>query len=185
MNTALTPPTEHDPPPPRTVILAQLGDRAALERLLMHTRPWLSRCLVRMLGESDAPDAVQEVMFIVARRLALLDEPRAYRAWVYRIATRYAFRVLSGRRRHGALDERFSEAEAPEMTPPDREEIDRLRDRISELPPNSLAVIVLHYGEGLSIARVSDVLGVPEGTVKSRLNTALSALRRLMKDARS
>lgn len=163
--------------PARVVIRAQLGDRAALQAMLVWTRPWLARCLRAMLPAHDAEDAVQEVMLIVARRVGLLDEPRAYRAWVYRIATRHALRVLAKRRRVATLDSETPVA-AREAAEPDREELERLRAEVSKLTPNSLAVIVLHYFEGLSIARVSGVLGVPEGTVKSRLNTALAALRR-------
>lgn len=165
------------PPPTRLVIRAQLGERAALEALLVLTRPWLWRCLRAMLGEADAEDAVQEVMWTVARRLGLLNELRAYRAWVYRIATRHALRVLSRRRRFAPLDDAAAAADSAGDHAPSPEELERLRAEISRLTPNSLAVVVLHYGEGLGIARVADVLGVPEGTAKSRLNSALAALR--------
>lgn len=162
------------------LIRAQLGDRVAMEKLLVFTRPWLLRYLVSLLGPQDAEDAVQDVFVAIWRSLADLEHPRAYRAWVYRIATRHAMRVLAKRRRHRQLDT-CREVEASAHSPLTPYEIAQLEREIAHLTPNSASVVALHYTAGLSIARVADVLGVPEGTVKSRLASALSALRRKLR----
>lgn len=167
-----------DPITPALIARAQLGDRAAMEQLLHATQPWLRRCLFGLLGEPEADDALQDVLLIVARRLPLIDEPRAYRSWVYRVATRHALRLIKRRRHHAPLDDSLPSPTA--AAPPDAEELERLREQIAQLSPNSRIVIVLHYNEQLTIAQVADVLDLPEGTVKSRLAAALSTLRRAL-----
>ena len=73
---------------------------------------------------------------------------------------------------------------AAEIAPPDPDELSRLSSEIERLSPNTRAVVVLHYHEGLSIRQVSAVLGLPAGTIKSRLATGLARLReRLSADA--
>lgn len=164
--------------PVRVVVRAQLGEGAAMARLLEWTRPWLASYLSGLVGGSLAEDAAQEVLLIVARKVSLLDEPRAYRAWVYRVATRHGLRVL--KRSRPAMPLEWDAPAREESPPPDAEELARIRGQIDRLSPNSRAVMALHYEAGLSIATVADVLGVPAGTVKSRLNAALNTLRRAL-----
>ena len=61
------------------------------------------------------------------------------------------------------------------------EEIERMAGFLGEVSPASRAVIVLHYLEGLSLAEVAAVLGIPLGTAKSRLAYGLAVLRKKMK----
>lgn len=58
-----------------------------------------------------------------------------------------------------------------------------LMPAIGRLRPDHRAVIALHYSVGMTIADVANVLGIPSGTAKSRLNSALEALRRAIPDA--
>lgn len=168
----------------RLVLRAQLGDREAVAQLITQTLPWLRSCLYRLMAhDSDADDAAQDVLLIVFRKLALLDEPRAYRAWVYRTASRQALALLRKRGRLRPLIDAEMITPAPEPTPIDREELARIESGILRLTPNTRAVVDLHYYEGLSIAQTAAVLEIPEGTSKSRLAAGLAALRRsLAKD---
>jgi RNA polymerase sigma-70 factor (ECF subfamily) len=166
----------------RRVLRAQLGDRTALERLLEGTQPWLFQCLLRLLPRREAAeDVLQDVFITICRKLKWLHDPRLYRAWVYRIATRQAFRQL---RRDRSRAERFTseELDAVLATTPARETLSEeeaaaLERRLSELPGGPRTVVVLHYLEGLTLREVADVLDVPLGTVKSRLAYGLRRLR--------
>jgi len=165
---------------PYLILRAQLGDRTAMDRLLLDTASRLRPYLIRlMIHRHDAEDALQGTLLLIWKRLYQLDDPRAYWAWAYRIASREGRRQISRkqRRREREAPQGFEPAEnPPEKT--DEETIARLLEHISELPANTRDVILLHYSEGFSIRLISAITAVPVGTVKSRLNTALRSLRR-------
>jgi len=81
------------------VLRAQCGDREALELLLTAVRPSLERYVRGLVGSSDAEDVLQEVLLIVYRKLKLLEHPEVFRAWMFRVASRAAFRHLKKRNR--------------------------------------------------------------------------------------
>jgi RNA polymerase sigma-70 factor (ECF subfamily) len=147
--------------------------------LLRHLQPALSRYVSRLVGATQADDVVQDVLITVARKLAWLAEPRVFRAWVFRIASRAAFSHLRRQKRRAEqpLDEgAIGELAAPEPRPPEallRELLDS-----DELSPASRAVLVLHFDEEMPLAEVAAILEIPLGTVKSRLAFGLKALRR-------
>ncbi len=165
------------------VLRAQVGDRSATEDLLEGTVPWLQPYLRKIVGDPDfADELVQEVLLKVYRNLVFLNEPRVYRSWVYRIATRHAFRRLLRRRRRrqhelavGSVPEEAVEPEPPPLL--EANELAHLRETVAEMPAKSRAVVALHYFEGLSIPQVAAVLDIQPGTVKSRLNYGLRWLR--------
>ena len=104
------------------VLRAQVGDRSAIEDLLVETATWLQPYLRKIVGDPELADELsQEVLLKVYRNLVLLNEPRVYRSWVYRIATRHAFRQLSRRsKRHRheiAVDSVPEEAAEPDPPP--------------------------------------------------------------------
>ena len=162
------------------VLRAQLGDRRAIDDLMRRTTPWLRAYLTRLINDDHvAADVTQDALVLAWRHLKHVHEPRAWRAWVYRVATREAFRRLKKR---AGRAERIDQVEpeivaALEATPPDAEELARLVQEIDRLSPNTRAVVVLHYCEGLSIRQVGAVLGLPAGTIKSRLAAGLARLR--------
>lgn len=82
---------------PLVIGLAQTGDRRALEQLLLSIREPLFDHIRRIVGDGfSAEDVLQETLFTICRRLPSLREPKWFRAWAYRIATRQA--VRRGRR---------------------------------------------------------------------------------------
>jgi RNA polymerase sigma-70 factor (ECF subfamily) len=164
------------------VVRAQCGDRDALEQLLRRIQPPLHRYVSRIVGPTSADDVVQETLIAVARKLAWLAEPRVFRAWVFRIASRAAFSHLRRhkRRAEDALDDAVIEtAEAPAAAPTG----ERLRELLDSdaISPASRAVLLLHFQEEMPLAEVAAVLEIPLGTVKSRLAFGLKTLRKQMK----
>jgi RNA polymerase sigma-70 factor (ECF subfamily) len=175
-----------DPEEAIWVVQAQCGDRDALERLLRGVLPLLHGYVLRMVGPEAADDVVQEALITVARKLAWLREPRLFRAWMFRIASRAAFRHLRRERRRGPYDSDVATLEmiaAPEPLPSD----DLLRELLESehVSPLSRAVLVLHFQEELPLADVAAILEIPVGTAKSRLAYGLKALRRHLAARRS
>ena len=169
------------------VLRAQAGDLEAFDALYRLYAPVLLRHLHHVLGDADrAEDALQDVFVLVYRKVQWLRDPASLRPWLYRLATRHALRQLQAgyRRRESQLpdDEWAQIARHATETPLDRSlTSEEVRRAMSRLPAISRAVLSLHYLEGLPLADVARVLGVPVGTAKSRLSAGLARLRRLVR----
>ena len=167
----------------RRVLLAQSGDREALDGLLRDLQGPLFGYLAGLVGDRHlAEDVLQDAFVLICRKLAWLREPEVFRPWAYRIASREAFRRLRKERRRGvrlvegSIAEELAADEEPEAFEP--EWLGRIPELIGSASPASRAVLMLHYLEGLSLDEVAAVLDLSPGTVKSRLSYGLAALRR-------
>ena len=163
------------------VLLAQSGDREALDELLREIAPPLHGYLRTMTGSAAlADDLLQECLILICGKLGGLREPRAFRTWAYRVASRLAFRRLKAETQWVSLDEELERADVahPVLGPPEGIEPEALEQLFAELSPASRSVLALHYLDELSIAEIADVLDLPTGTVKSRLGYGLRKLRR-------
>jgi RNA polymerase sigma-70 factor, ECF subfamily len=166
----------------RLVLLAQSGDRAALEELFESVEPPLLRFIRGSVGERAlAEDVLQEVFILIYRKLYWLREPELFRPWAYRIAGREVVRQLKRERRWA--ERAGDEAELESLAAETREEFrpdltGRLPELLSKVSPASRMVLVLHYLEEMPLQEVADVLGLPLGTAKSRLAYGLAALRK-------
>src|ERR1700678_1540330 len=87
------------------VLLAQAGDRAALEQLLRNSHAPLRRYITRLAGADLADDILQETSIQIFRKLRFLREPAVFRPWAFRIASRIAFSHLKHARRWQPLDD--------------------------------------------------------------------------------
>jgi RNA polymerase sigma-70 factor (ECF subfamily) len=165
---------------------AQCGDQEALERLLRSVQPALHRYVRRLTGDSDTDDVVQDVLVAIARNVVWLVEPKLFRPWAFRIASRASFSHLRRMRRRGieeSADEVLASLPAPEP-PPSNELLSELLDG-EVLSPASRAVLVLHFQEEMQLDEVAAVLEIPLGTVKSRLAYGLKTLRQYLREKRS
>ena len=135
-----------------------------------------------IVGDSDtAKDVLQESLWVIARKLPSLRDPRWMRAWAYRIATREAVhRTHSEKRwkealRGDDLNVLVAEADDEQF---DGEVIAEIVSRLDSLSPASQVVLRMHYLQGLTHVEIAEALEVAVGTVKSRLSYGLAALRR-------
>lgn len=173
------------------VLRAQSGDRKALNALLQHIQDPLFGYLFKLVGERDlARDILQEVFILIYKKLAQLQEPTLFRPWAYRIASRTAFKRLKREKRwreqlrdETLFDTRTVQAFENELTPESKEQLDRLI--VTHVSPASRAVLLLHYFHSMTLVEVANVLGIPLGTVKSRLAYGLHRLRCVMAKERS
>jgi RNA polymerase sigma-70 factor (ECF subfamily) len=169
------------------VIRAQRGDKEAFTRLADGlSAPFLSTAHRILRDLTMAEDATQQALLHAWQRLPQLRDPERFEAWSYRLLV------------HACHDEgrKASRWAAPLKVMPrgeswvvdeanavlDRDELDRAFRRLSV---EHRAVVVLHYYRHLSNEEVAEVMGIPVGTVASRLHHALRALRSALEaDAR-
>jgi len=162
---------------------AQAGDREAFDRLFRLLQEPLYHYIFSLVGaRAPAEDILQDVFILIYRKIRWLREPELFRPWVYRIATREAFKHLKRERRWS--DKTEDESVLLNLPAPSRDElspemISRLVAQLVErLSPASRAVIVLHYLHEMPLAEIAEALGVAVGTVKSRLAYGLDLMRR-------
>jgi RNA polymerase sigma-70 factor (ECF subfamily) len=164
------------------------GDRAALEELI---RTWELRLLyfIRRLvrDETDAWDVFQETWVRVLRGIGSLSEPGSLAPWLYRVARNTALRhAQSSAPPHESLEDHpdalASDPGADSLDFTDAEQVHRGLLALS-LPHRE--VLTLFFLEDLSVEEVATVLGVPAGTVKSRLHYAKRALRKAIAEEAS
>jgi RNA polymerase sigma-70 factor (ECF subfamily) len=132
-----------------------------------------------MVSDPDlADDAVQEALIVAWRDLRALRDHDRFDAWLYRILVRCVYRVAGGERREADRRQRMRDDTANARDPSNdlanRDEIDR---GFRSLKAEYRAVLVTHHYLGLSDDEAAEVLGVPAGTVKSRLHRATAAMR--------
>jgi RNA polymerase sigma-70 factor (ECF subfamily) len=157
------------------VVLAQGGDREALERLAHRWRPRHYAHARRLLRRSDAAaDAVQEAWVGILRGLALLQDPARFPAWSYSIVTR---RCRDLQRRGARAPSEELSAEFPDPATPDPGAAQDLRRAMEALGPDQRAALALFYRDGFTAAEIAEALAIPEGTVKTRLFHARRLLR--------
>jgi len=128
----------------------------------------------RALADDAAQDAVQRAFGALDR----FDETRPFGPWLKRIAANRAIDLLRRGRRLTPLDEHapvaaWDAGEAAEA----RESLRSVAEAVGALDPQKRIVIVLRYWLDFSVEEIAGVLGVPVGTVASRLSRALTQLR--------
>ena len=142
----------------------------------------------RLAGnEADALDATQEALIAIARGIRRFDGRAAFSTWAYRVATNACLDELRRRRRRplpGLPDDglgdhaEFGAATAPGIDAlPERLAIDAA---LAELPEEFRAPVVLRDLCDLDYAEIADVLGIPPGTVRSRIARGRRQLARLL-----
>lgn len=164
-------------------IRAKRGDKAAFEEIVrMLERPLFY--YVRRLVESDedAWDVLQQTWVKAFRGLGSLRETKSLRIWLYAIAHRTVMsHHRAAYRNQAILDEAFGPEVAVETeATPIPEDAERVHLALAQLHPDFRAVLTLRFLEQLSIDESAEIIGVPSGTVKSRLFHAKRALKRIL-----
>ena len=169
--------------------VAARGDRQAFAALFKHFAPRVKSYLMRAgSSEGQAEDLVQETMISVWRKAALFDARQAgVSTWIFTIARN--LRVDQFRRQgSGLLDGDAGELEAEladGAPPPDEQALVLQRERgvrraMQQLSTEQVQVLQLSFFEEHSHARIAQDLGLPLGTVKSRVRLAVAHMRRLL-----
>ncbi len=185
-------------------LLAQVraGEHSYLEDLIRRYERELYGYLRRYLGRDDLAEEVFQATFVqVFRKIGQYEPGRPARPWLYAVATNQAIDAMRRRARRpdraadpslglpaGADDDArpfLDLLPAPGPGPTENLETDELRRQVraavDQLPELFRQVVILAYFQGLKLQEVGDVLGIPVGTVKSRMHAAVAKLAELLK----
>jgi RNA polymerase sigma-70 factor (ECF subfamily) len=164
---------------PSLVSRAQQGDEEAFALLAVAIGNGLIAVAHRILRDVDlAKDATQQALLSIWRDLPQLRDPARFEAWSYRVLVRECYSEGKRTRAWGSAP-RLLVLDRPDTTDAlsdvhDRDQLERAFRRLSV---EHRAVVVLHYYLDQSIDEISETLGVPPGTVKSRVHHAMRGLR--------
>ena len=164
------------------VIRWKRGDPDAFSDLVKNWERPLIYYLRRMLGEGQEEwDVLQEIWLRVFQGLGSLREPKAVRVWLYRIAHNSVMRHLREKYVDPPIeptgDLSVTEIAVENQAEFSAEDAEVLHQALTRLPVVFREVLTLHFLEGMTVQNIAEVLGVPVGTIKSRLFHA----RRLLK----
>ena len=172
----------------RTLIeAARSGDEEAFASIARGSADRLFAVAHRILRDvGRAEDAVQQTLVTAWRQLPELREVDRFEAWIHRIFV-HACYAEAKRARRWSANVRMLSVDGPST--PDTALSVATRDALDRgfrrLPPNQCAVFVLHHYLDLPLREIAETLGVPVGTVKSRLHYATESLRAALEaDAR-
>ena len=158
---------------PAKVAAAQQGDALALDQLLDELAPYVRRLCAR-IAPAAADDATQEALLAVFRGLPSLKAPEAIMTWVRSVTVRTAMRLVRQPDQEVAAGPMPADPRAPPV-----EGLADIDDALARLPLSQRAVLVLRARKGLSEQEIAATLGIPAGTVKSRLHRARAAFREM------
>jgi RNA polymerase sigma-70 factor (ECF subfamily) len=166
--------------------IARCGDREAFAALFQLFAPRVKGYLMRLgLPPAAAEELAQETLLAVWRRAALFDPSKATAAtWIFTIARN--LRISAARREKAALAYSVDLSQAPEE-PEQPESVVRAGEReravkaaLEALTPDQAMVLMLSFYQEKPQAEIARDLGLPLGTVKSRVRLALARLRKAL-----
>lgn len=182
--------TETDPDV-ELVRLAQANDARAFEALVVKYQRRVARHVARYLkSAADVEDAVQETFIRAYRGLAAFRGESAFYTWLYRIAVNVAIRHLERQPQHVLLgddapEERtdafqpgVSDSEQPERTLIAAQTADTVQRALAKLQPDLAEVLLLYEVESKPYAEIATMLGIPIGTVRTRIFRAREFIAR-------
>jgi RNA polymerase sigma-70 factor (ECF subfamily) len=165
------------------------GDIDALGKLYERYKRKVYRTATAIThDEGMAEDILQEVFLRVNRYADSFDQAQPFEPWLYRITVNLSYSWTNRAKRwvnffQDAIERlRAPSRRDPERVAEDREQLEVLKRAIDGLPDSHRVVVILYYLEGLGVSKVAYALGVPEGTVKSRLYYAREKLKRAMEE---
>ena len=171
------------------VAASQKGDTLAFNRLVPKWERTVYNSSLRMLQDrEEAAEAAQEIFLLAFRSIRRFRRDSKFSTWLYRITLNHCISRLKQRPSgtHFSMDDptapglpsdrlRVAETQAGELIRSEQKR--RVMAAISHLPPEQRAVVELKFFQELTFEEISEVLGTPLSTIKSRLYAALEMLK--------
>ena len=164
---------------------ASRGDVEAFSELVRAHSALVRGVTLRMLGSQEAHDASQEVWIRVWANMQSFRGESTFRTWLHTVTvnTCLSFRRKESRRRTREVEEEMEQLSEPEGSDTDPEEAALDEERrveiliaLDNVRPEHRAAMVMRHMDGLSCAEISEVLGVPDGTVKGWASRGRAAM---------
>lgn len=159
------------------------GSEEALQRLVeRHWRELVATCESVLRSRADAEDAAQEAVLAFVDKLDAYDDRRPFRPWLHRIAINKARDARRARERGG---EHVELAEGPAAHQPILADLEPdLARALALLDPEDAEIIVLRHVLGFRSHEISEIVGLPAATIRTRLARAMKRMRAEMEAAR-
>ncbi len=166
------------------VKLAKNGDVNAFETLMEQHKVYLYNIANSILqNEEDSGDAMAETVIKVYKYLKRLKDDTLFKTWVTRILINESKKILKKRKNHIQIDEIEEQVSSEDTT--EKEEIKmEVIDAVNDLKKEQRDIVILFYYNDMKISEIAKIMNIPEGTVKSRMNTAKKELYEKLKDRR-
>ncbi len=180
------------------IMAAQKGDVQAFNQLILSYQDRIFNLAMRIMGDTNLADDITQNTFLSAYLNLRNFRNGSFRSWLYRIATNACYDEYRRRKTHTVLsiddqevpEERlspiadFSASSVLPETENDRRELERvIQSALNQLEPQQRMVVVLVDQQELDYRESAQILGIPVGTVKSRLARARSQLRKLLSNS--
>lgn len=159
-----------------------------IEQVFREHGAFVARVIQRLT--SDGPhvdDLVQETFIVAFKKRGEFEGRSSVQTWLYAIARNLCFRHLRSDKRFRAFEKRLVQAadepaqENPDVGAERRESIARVHRVLQQLPLNQREIAVLYELEGLEGKAIADLVGIPIGTVWTRLTQAREEIEKLMR----
>lgn len=152
-----------------------MGERryAVLLEPLLAQAAGYARSILR--NRDDAEDAVQQAALRAFERIHTFDESRPFKGWWFAILRNCCVDLL--RRSKSATTQSLEGIDLPSPPPPDTSDWEQLNAAMARLSDDHREILRLRYFADLNYRELAETLGIPQGTVMSRLHLARSALQ--------
>ncbi len=163
------------------VIKCKQGDSDAFDRLVAKWQRRLWNYAYKVTGSDSASwDIVQETWCGVIKGLRKLDDAGVFGCWIFRILNNKCTDWLRKQQSQTRLNAKLRDRADDDRAPRSNGAADSLEAAIEKLTPDRRILLALRYREDFDIREIAQILGIPEGTAKSRLHRTLEQLRQLM-----
>lgn len=160
---------------------AKNGDNEAFNELIENNKLKMYKTAKAILNnEDDICDAIQETLISAYKNLNKLKENKFFSTWIIRILINKCYDIIAKNKKIGNV---VDISEVQDVKTFDKYDSDSVVAKaLNEIDEDLKVVTVLYYYDGFSVKEISEIIDIPEGTVKSRLSRAREKLYILLKD---
>lgn len=159
---------------------AKNGDAEAFNELIENNKIKMYKTAKSILNnEDDICDAIQETLISAYKNIDKLKENKFFSTWIIRILINKCYDIISKNKKLGTV---VDISEVQDVKTFDRYDSDSIVSKVlNQIDEDLKVVTVLFYYDGFSVKEISQIVNIPEGTVKSRLSRARERLYILLK----
>ena len=164
------------------------GGAGMIDQLITkHGKRLYGLCKTLCVNSYDADDLYQETWLKVVQHFSRYDTTKDFEPWVTRICVN-TYRNRARRMNNSPIFDGFSSSEEKiavmeNVKKPEEKDFSHIHQEINKLPEKLRITIILFYFKDMDINKVSEILKIPQGTVKSRLNKARNILKEVLNES--